>query len=82
MMSLFTNPCEYPTYVNPLPLERPSRKKRFCKTNLGVGVMGSLGKLAPPPACVALLLIRTPFSALLSRSRAPIRSLGIARIPL
>ena len=44
MMALFINPCECATYDDPLLQKRPSRKKRFCETNLILGNIGKLGK--------------------------------------
>ena len=47
-MALFINPCQYPTYVNPPLRKRPSRKKRFCETNLALGGIGNIGNLPCP----------------------------------
>ena len=46
-LSLFVNPCQYSTYVDSPLRKRPSRKKRFCETNLALGRIGKLGKPRP-----------------------------------
>ncbi len=47
IMALFISPCEYTTYVDPPLRKRPSRKKRFCETNLAPGRIGEIGKGGP-----------------------------------
>ena len=49
-MALFVNPCRYATYVDPPPSKSPSRKKRFCETNLTMEGMGKIGKLPLRPS--------------------------------
>ena len=49
VMALFINPCQYPTYGDPLTGKGPTRKKPFCETNLTLGRIGNLGKMPPPP---------------------------------
>ena len=43
-MALFINPCENLTYVDPPSRRGPSRKKRFCETNLTLGKIGQIGR--------------------------------------
>ena len=65
MMALFVNPCQYSTYVDPPLRKGPSRKKRFCETNLTMGAIGKMGNLP----------LARPRSAT-KRTIAPAKSMG------
>ena len=53
MVALFINPCRYATYLDSPPAKRPSRKKRYFQTNLTIGGIGNIGRVARAPQIVA-----------------------------
>ena len=48
-MTLFVNPCQCPTYVDRPLREGPSREKPYFQTNLTLGEIGNMGKIALAP---------------------------------